>query len=184
MTRRAEDESVGECEHDHQGQGLSGEWAGVCPRPGRRLRPRPLVRGHTGRGGPTPGGCPRFPQAGGCSPLRRSPAPRTTGSVRVNRHLRRAWPLAGESTGCGFSPQTGARLSGGRPEPVKGAPSARPFGQALDRTTAASPPDSVSAYRVEGRSGRSRFEHVSVKIDLTMNRLTTHVPEPSRNHRA
>ena len=25
------------CEHDHQGQGLSGEWAGVCPRPGRRL---------------------------------------------------------------------------------------------------------------------------------------------------
>jgi hypothetical protein len=43
-------------------------------------------------------------------------------------------PLAGESAACGFSPQTGARLSGGRPEPVKGAPSARPCGQTLDRT--------------------------------------------------
>jgi hypothetical protein len=42
---------VGECEHDHQGQDLSGEWAGIRPRPGRRLS-LALSRGGTaGRGG-------------------------------------------------------------------------------------------------------------------------------------
>ncbi len=52
-TRSTGDGSGGQCERDHQGQGPGMEWAGACPRPGRRLRPRPLVRGHTGRGGPT-----------------------------------------------------------------------------------------------------------------------------------
>ena len=55
---------------DHQGQRLSGEWAGVWPRPGRRLKSRPFGRKPAGRDEPTPGGCPRFPQAGGCPSLR------------------------------------------------------------------------------------------------------------------
>ena len=60
----------GECERDHLGQGLSGEWAGVCPHPGRRLS-LALSRGGRCRARrPTPGGCPRFPQADGCSALR------------------------------------------------------------------------------------------------------------------
>ena len=44
--------------------------------PGASAEPRPLARGRCRARRPTPGGCPRFPQAGGCSPSRRSPAPR------------------------------------------------------------------------------------------------------------
>jgi len=44
--------------HDHQGQGLSGEWAGVCPRPGASAEPRPLARGRCRARRPTPGRCP------------------------------------------------------------------------------------------------------------------------------
>ena len=76
-----------------------------------------------------------LPQAGGCSALGKSSAPR--------------WPISAGSpasaAGSALSrrkcsewllPQTGARLSGGRPEPVKGAPSARRCyaPQTLDRT--------------------------------------------------
>ena len=42
---------MGECERDHQGQGLSGEWAGVRPRPGRRLSLALSRGGAAGRGG-------------------------------------------------------------------------------------------------------------------------------------
>jgi hypothetical protein len=35
---------VGECERDHQGQGLGGEWAGFV-RAGASAEPRPLARG-------------------------------------------------------------------------------------------------------------------------------------------
>jgi len=52
------------------------EWAAQGPRPGRRLGPRPLACGHCRARRPTPGDCPRFAQASGCSPLRESPAPR------------------------------------------------------------------------------------------------------------
>ena len=61
---------------------------------------------------------------------------RASQSARAARPLRPDRLLAVESAACGFSPQTGARLSGGRPEPVKGAPSARRCfaPQTLDRT--------------------------------------------------
>jgi hypothetical protein len=62
--------------NDHQGQGLSGEWAGEGPRRGVGL-PRPLSRGGAAEdAAPSAGRLSRFPQAGGCSPLRESPAPR------------------------------------------------------------------------------------------------------------
>ncbi len=48
-------------------------------------KPRPLARGRCRARRPTPGDCPRFPWASGCSPLRRSPAPRLAKSVRVTR---------------------------------------------------------------------------------------------------
>jgi hypothetical protein len=57
--------------NDHQGQDLSGEWAGTVRARGVGL-PRPLSRGALPRTRRrAPGGWPRFPQAGGCSPLRR-----------------------------------------------------------------------------------------------------------------
>ena len=44
--------------------------AGVCPRPGRRRRPRPLACGRCRARRPTPGGRPRYRQAGGGPPSR------------------------------------------------------------------------------------------------------------------
>jgi hypothetical protein len=58
---------------------------GVCPRPGRRLMPRPFGRKPSGRGWPSPGGCPRYRRAGGGPPLRRPPAPRQPISM--------SWPV-------------------------------------------------------------------------------------------
>ena len=42
---------MSECERDHQGQRLSGEWAGVCPHPRRRLSLALSRGGAAGRGG-------------------------------------------------------------------------------------------------------------------------------------
>jgi hypothetical protein len=115
----------------------------------RALRAEALRRGR-----PTPGGRPRFrrPVAARRYASLRHRAGR---SVRAARHLRPDQPSAAESTASGFSPQTGARLSGGRPEPVKGAPSARPFGQTLDKTTAASPPDPIAPVGLRGGAGEA-----------------------------
>ena len=104
---------------------------GDCPRPGRRLRPRPLACGRCRARQPTPGGRPRYRQAGG------DPPSRSTGTAPSAWRARA--PLAGhdalepgERHVGRFSPRPGARLSGGRPEPVKGAllrrvPSGRPL---------------------------------------------------------
>lgn len=83
-----------------------------------------------------------------------NPAGRRSGTTRAQRHrdLRRAHRRgpAGVPADLLADPRRhtervslrpGARLSLGAPEPVKGTPSARPSGQTLDRTTAASPPD-------------------------------------------
>jgi hypothetical protein len=118
---------------DHQGQKLSDEWAR-----------------------PVPGQLAPLPQAGGHSPLR-SLWHRAMPS-------RREWPVAAarcgsadESRVCGFSPQTGARLSGGRPEPVKGAPSARPCfaRQTLDRTRPRVPRPPIAPVGLRGGVGEA-----------------------------
>jgi hypothetical protein len=51
------------------GRGRRGT-AGICPRLGRRLRPRPLACGRCRARRPTPGGRPRYRQAGGDPPSR------------------------------------------------------------------------------------------------------------------
>jgi hypothetical protein len=79
--------------------------AGVCPRLGRRLRPRPLAYGRCRARRPTPGGPPRYRQADGDPPSR---------SIR-HRAMRK--PRGGPSSVPGIvSPRTIA---------VKGAPAAR-----------------------------------------------------------
>jgi hypothetical protein len=70
-------------------------------------------------------------------------------------HAGRALSLKRVTSGR-FSPRPGARLSGGRPEPVKGAPSSRPFGQTLDRTAAVSPPDPIAPVGLRGGAEKAR----------------------------
>jgi hypothetical protein len=57
----------------------------------------------------------------------------------------------------GFSPQTGARLSGGRPEPVKDASSARPCfaRQTLDRTRPRVPQAPIAPVGLRGGAGEA-----------------------------
>jgi hypothetical protein len=78
---------------------------GDCLRLGRRLRPRPLACGRCRARRPTPGGCPRYRQAGGGPPSRSS------------RHRAMQKPRGGPSSVPGI-------ISPGEIT-VKGAPAAR-----------------------------------------------------------
>jgi hypothetical protein len=55
---------------DHQGQGPSWEWRGSVRARGRRQSRALVGRKPCGCGEPTPGGCPRYRQAGSGPPLR------------------------------------------------------------------------------------------------------------------
>jgi hypothetical protein len=126
-----------------------------CPLPGASAVARPLSRrGATEAAPPTPGGRPRYRPTGGGPP---SHCTRHRGERQPGAGIARV-PDALKSRECHvgrFSPRPGARLSGGRSEPVKGAPSARPFGQTLDRTTAASPPDPIAPIGLRGGAGEA-----------------------------
>ena len=120
-----------------------GRWwrrkSGDCLRPARRLRPRPLACGRCRARRPTRGGHPATAR-----PLvaHRHVAPGTAPSAsRAAPSLASHDALEPGVSRQALLPSTRRGIVRGRPEPVKGAPSPRPSGQTLDRTTAASPRD-------------------------------------------
>lgn len=62
-------------------------------------------------------------------------------------------------------PSTRREIVRGRPEPVKGAPSSRPFGQTLDRTTAASPPDPTAPIGLRGGADKLTADLRTLRMD-------------------
>jgi hypothetical protein len=136
----------------YQADGISGGKAGDCPRPGRRLRPRPLACGRCRARRPTPGGRPRYRQAGG-DPPSRCTRHRASGSRTRTAGCRTR--LSRESVASGASPLDPARdyPGGGRNLSralLRRVPSGRPLTEPRPRV-----PRTHSARRVEGRSGEA-----------------------------
>ena len=144
---------------DHQCQGLSGESTGDGPRPWRRSAASSLRGGAPRTRRRAPGGCPRFPQAGGCPPLRESSAPRQPISAGNPVSVPDA-PLAGRKHSARLLPSNPALdCPGGGRNPLGRSLRSRRQGDGasatLDRTRPRVP-RTLLRLSGWGRSGRSR----------------------------